>query len=96
MWNLSHHSWLHIFIHCFLVLRSGSDSLVPAKGEEMFSIWCGHLLMLIEMSWISLIANGCWHLKAHQWFNYSLIIAICVRKYEHRRRLHILRAETRI
>lgn len=66
MSNLSHHSWLHLFTHCSLVLRSGSDSLVPAKGENLFSIWCGSLLTLIEMSWISLTAMGCWHLKAHQ------------------------------
>lgn len=54
MVTLPHQLWLHIFTDRFVVSRSGSDSTMPAKGDDMFNICCRALL---EMKWITHICN---------------------------------------
>lgn len=57
MKTLSHQTWLHIFTHCSLVQRGGSDGPIPAKGVVMFIICYGSLLLSLETREISYICH---------------------------------------
>lgn len=54
MVTLPYRSRLHIFTDRSIVSRSGSDGLMPARGEDMFNICCR---VLLEMKWITHICN---------------------------------------